>query len=404
MTIAYRLFFSTHKVPGFFFVHSSFSCRFGETLSFEMLRDFPYQLALTFVPHIGCIQAKILANHFESAENIFKAKKTELERLEGIGPIRAYSIKSFRNFSGVEKEITFIEKYKISALFLSDKNYPRRLLNCYDSPTMLFYKGNADLNHSKIISIIGTRRNSEYGKHVIEELISEIESFDVIIVSGLAFGIDAIAHRTALKNLLPTIGVLAHGLDTIYPQEHIPLAKEMIQRGGLLTEFRSHTNPDKHNFPIRNRIVAGMTDATIVIETGVKGGSMITAELANGYNKDVFAFPGRTTDSKSCGCNHLIRSNKAALITDGKQLAEWMGWVPQPDKHKKNVLQKTLFIQLTENEKKIITILEERREMHIDEINIKSNINSSAVAAAILNLELQGVINSLPGKMYTLSV
>ena len=302
------------------------------------------------------------------------------------------------------------DRYKINPLFLTDEKYPQRLLNCYDSPTLLFYKGNADLNNSKIIAVIGTRSNSDYGKQVTEQLIRDMAEFNILVISGLAYGIDAIAHKAALKNNLPTVGVLAHGLDKLYPSEHASIAREMIQQGGLLTEFGSDSKPDKHNFPVRNRIVAGMADSIIVIETGIKGGSMITAELANGYNKDVFAFPGKTTDSKSIGCNYLIKNNKAALLTDALQLSEWMGWTMRPrssfNSHSSfdsRSGQRELFVELTETEKKIIGMLREKQPMHIDELNIKSNINTSAVAAAVLNLELQGIINLLPGKMYALN-
>ena len=292
-----------------------------------MANDLLYQLALTEVPNIGCVQAKILIEHFHDAESIFKTKESGLKNIEGIGDIRARSIKSFTDFSKAEEEIKFIEKYKIKPLFLTDKDYPKRLLNCYDSPTLLFYKGTADLNASKIIAVIGTRTHTEYAKQVTDKLIKGLASQNVLIVSGMAYGVDAIAHKAAIKNNLPTVGVLAHGLDQIYPSEHSNLAKDMMKHGGgLLTEYRSNTKPDKHNFPIRNRIVAGMSDAAIVIETGIKGGSMITAELANGYNKDVFAIPGKITDSKSAGCNYLIRNNKAILLTDVQELIELMGW------------------------------------------------------------------------------
>ncbi len=358
------------------------------------------QIALSFVPNIGPVQARILVDHFGDAASVFKAKKSVLSLLEGIGEIRAASIKDFKGFKKVEDEIAFMEKYKIMPLFLTDKNYPKRLLNCYDPPTVLYYKGSADLNTAKIIGVIGTRSHTAYGKQVTEKLLRELESSHVLVVSGLAFGIDAIAHKAALKNNLSTVGVLAHGLDTIYPAQHATLAKEMLQQGGLLTEFTSNTKPDKHHFPARNRIVAGMCDAVIVIETGVKGGSMITAELANGYNKDVFVFPGRTTDSKSSGCNYLIKNNKAMLLTDAKELMETMGW---EEKKKQQVKQQTaLFIHLSEEEKIIVAILREKETAGIDELNLKSNLSSSTVAAAILNLELQAVIASLPGKMYKL--
>lgn len=367
----------------------------------HMTDELVSQISLCFVPHIGCVQAKILIAHLGSASAIFKSKKSLLEKIDGIGEVRAKSIAGFKDFSRAEVEIEFIKKYKITPLFISDKNYPQRLLNCYDPPTMLFFKGNADLNTSRIIAIIGTRNNTDYGKQIAEKIVRELTSSNVIIVSGLAFGIDAIAHKAALKNNLPTVGVLAHGLDKIYPPEHSSLAKEMITAGGLLTEFSSGIKPDKHNFPIRNRIVAGMSDATIVVETGIKGGSMITAELANGYNKDVFAFPGKITDIKSAGCNYIIRNNKAILLTDAQQLIETMGWEEkQKSKSKK---QKELFIELTEDEKVIVDVLKEKDTVHIDELNFKSNLSSSAMAAAILNLELQNVVCSLPGKMYALN-
>lgn len=364
-----------------------------------MSNDLLYQIALTFVPHIGLVQAKILTEHFGNAENIFKAPKKELGNIEGIGEVRAKSIKMFDNFSPAEKEIAFVEKYKIQTLFLTDENYPKRLLNCYDSPTMLYFRGNADLNSSKIISIIGTRNNTDYGRLITEQLINDLQNLQLLIVSGLAYGIDAIAHKAAIQNNLPTIGVLAHGLDTIYPAAHASLAKQMLSTGGLLTEFKKETLPDKHNFPRRNRIVAGMADATIVVETAVKGGSMITAELANGYSRDVFAFPGKITDNKSAGCNYLIKNNKAILLTDAAHLAEMLGWNTKKAKPKK---QKELFISLTNDEQVLVEVLKEKDTVHIDEIFLKSGLTSSTVAAGMLNLEFQNVVASLPGKMYKL--
>jgi DNA processing protein len=366
----------------------------------KMPDELLYQLALTHVPGIGAVQAKILVDQFHNATAIFKARKSQLEKTEGIGAIKARAILSFKDFNKPEDELSFIEKYKISPLFLTDKDYPSRLLNCYDPPTLLFYKGNANLNVSKIIAVIGTRGHSDYGKQATEKLIKDLTASGVLVVSGLAYGIDAIAHKTAMKHNLPTVGVLAHGLDKIYPPEHSSLAKDMLNHGGLLTEFRSKTKPDKHNFPTRNRIVAGMSDCTIVVETGLKGGSMITAELAAGYNKDVFAFPGKTTDSKSAGCNHLIKNNKAILLTDAQDIIDSMGWAEKTKP--KNRKQTALFIELTANEKIILELLRQKETMQIDELNIKSALSSSAVAAAILNLELQNVIVSLPGKRYTL--
>lgn len=366
-----------------------------------MNNDLLYRVALTLVPNIGPVQASILVQHFGDAVNIFKAKKSLLDKLEGIGPRRAENIKLFNAFKRAEEEISFIEKYKIQPLFLTDEAYPRRLLNCYDPPTQLYYKGTADLNTDKMISVIGTRNKTEYGRQLTEKLITDLEAMQVSIVSGLALGIDAIAHKAALKHHLPTIAVVAHGLDKMYPSEHAGLAKDILQTdGGLLTEFMSKTKPDKHNFPSRNRIVAGISHATVVIETDIKGGSMITAELANGYNRDVFAFPGRTSDNKSAGSNYLIRNNKAMLLTCAQDLIDTLGWENKKTASKK--VQKELFIQLSAEEQLVVSLLREKESFAIDELNMKSNLSSSMMAAILLNLEIQNVITSLPGKMYKL--
>ncbi len=366
-----------------------------------MQQDLLYQIALPLIPNIGDIHAKALVNIYGDAQSIFKAKKKELEAIDGIGTVRASSIKAFTNFTTCEAEIKFIEKYKITPLFITHKNYPQRLLNGYDSPVILYYRGNADLNTSKIVSIVGTRNNSDYGKAICEKLIEELTEQNILVVSGLAFGIDTIAHKAALKNNLQTIGVLAHGLDRIYPTQNKTLAKQMTEQGGLLTDFMSNTLPDRQNFPKRNRIVAGLCDAVIVIESGKKGGSLITAELANGYNKDVFAIPGKTTDSRSEGCNYLIRQNKASLITGATDVIELMNWAPNEKKAAKK--QRELFIELTADEKIIVDILQQQENIQIDELYFKSGLSSSAVAAALLMLEMQNVVISLPGKVYKLA-
>ena len=359
-----------------------------------------YQIALTLIPNIGDVRAKALLEHFGEAEKIFKATKSNLENIEGIGTIAANSIKYFNDFKICEEEIAFIEKNKISPLFITDENYPQRLLNCYDSPTMLYYKGNADLNSSKIISVVGTRTNSDYGKSVCDKLIEDLSTENILVVSGLAFGIDTIAHKASLKSNLKTVGVMAHGLDKIYPAQNKSLAKEMLSQGGLLTDFMSGTNPDRQNFPRRNRIVAGMCDALIVIESSAKGGSLITAELANSYNKDVFAIPGRVNDSRSEGCNYLIKNNKSLLITCADDLMHIMNWKATPTKVKK---QRELFIELTADEKIIVDILQAQENIQIDQLYFKSGLSSSAVAQALLMLEMQGVVTVLPGKVFKMS-
>ena len=366
-----------------------------------MNNDLLYQIALTMVPQIGDVHAKALINIYGDAQAVFKAKKKDLELIEGIGTMRAKSIKDFTEFDICETEIQFVEKYKIAPLFITDTNYPQRLLNCYDSPPLLYYRGTANLNTLKIVAVVGTRNNSEYGKNITEKIIESLSEQNVLVVSGLAFGIDTIAHKAALKNNLATVGVLAHGLDRIYPLQNKTLAKQMTEQGGLLTHFISNTNPDKQNFPKRNRIVAGMCDALIVIESGLRGGSLITAELANGYNKDVFAIPGRTIDSKSEGCNYLIKHNKAALINNAEDLLENMSW----NELKKITVkqQRELFIEFTADEKIIVDILQMKENVPIDELYFKSSLSSSAVAQALLMLEMQGVVISLPGKIYKLA-
>ena len=366
-----------------------------------MTSDILYQVALTLVPNIGDVHAKALINRYGDAQSVFKAKRKDLEQMEGIGTVRANNIKAFTSFGSSEDEVKFIEQYKIHPLFINDPNYPRRLLNCYDSPTLLYYRGNADLNTSKIISVVGTRSSSDYGKWVCEKLLEELTQENILVVSGLAFGIDTIAHKSSLKNNLKTVGVLAHGLDRIYPVQNKTLAKQMVEHGGLLTEFMSNTNPDKQNFPKRNRIVAGLCDALVVIESGKRGGSLITAELANNYNKDVFAVPGRITDNKSEGCNYLVKTNKAAILTCADDLLEMMNW--KEIKKANNKKQRELFIELTADQKIVIDILQLQTTVQIDELHQKAGLSSSAIAAALLMLEMENLVISMPGKVYKLA-
>lgn len=363
-----------------------------------MDNELVYKIALTKIPNIGNVHAKSLMQVFKEPAQIFKASKSYLEKIEGIGSVRANSIKTFKDFDICKKEIEFLEKHAIDSLFFTDEKYPKRLLNCYDSPVLLYYKGISNLNASKIISIVGTRNNSDYGKQICEKFIADLKLKDVIIASGLAYGIDTIAHKAALYNNIETIGVLAHGLDRIYPSANKQLAKEMIFKGGLLTEFTSGTNPDKQNFPNRNRITAGICDALIVIETSKKGGSLITAEIANDYNKDVFAYPGKATDVKSEGCNKLIQLNKAHLISHANDLLEMMQWNEAKTISKKIIPQ--LFYDFNEEETEIIEFFKQKTEWQIDELCIQSKMSNSKIAGVLLSLEMNGVIISLPGKIY----
>lgn len=294
-----------------------------------------------------------------------------------------------------------MQRYGIRALNTLDADYPQRLLTTPDAPQLLFYKGNADLNKTKTISIVGTRRNSEYGKQITETIIRELAEYDVLIFSGLAFGIDGIAHKTALKQELSTVAVLAHGLASLYPPEHGQLSKQMMKQGGLITEYISHVKAEKHHFPIRNRIVAGISDCTIVIETAVKGGSMITADLANGYNREVFAIPGRISDFKSAGCNWLIRNNQAILLENVNDFVKIMGW---EEKMKTVKEQGELFVSLTEPEQRIIDLLKERDQMHIDVINATTGFPNSLNAGALLELEMKDLVCTMPGRIYKLKL
>jgi DNA processing protein len=366
-----------------------------------MNKELLHQIALTLIPNIGCVHAKLLMQYFNNdVYQIFKSKIKDLSAIEGIGEVRAKSIKYFDNYKRAEQEIEFIEKYKIKTLFITDVAYPKRLLNAYDSPTMLYYRGDADLNATKIVAIVGTRKNSDYGKKLTDQIIEGLQEQNALIVSGLAFGIDTIAHKSSLKHKLPTVGVLAHGLDKIYPADNTKLAKDMLAAGGgLLTEFKSETLADRHNFPTRNRVVAAMADCTIVIETDIKGGSMITAELANGYNKDVFALPGKTTDARSEGCNYLIKNHKAQLITNAQDVINAMNW--QQQKKKKNI-QRQLFVELAPNENTIVQLLQNIDSIHIDELYTQTGLTSGEAAAALLTLELQSIIQVMPGKIIKL--
>ncbi len=359
-----------------------------------------YQLALTQVPQIGTVGAKALLQHFPLASDIFKARKSQLAAIENIGEIRAAQIKKFNDFNSCEAELKLLENSGIKMHFLKDESYPKRLLNCYDSPTLLFAKGEANLNAARMAAVIGTRSCTEYGRSICEDLCQELSAQKVTVVSGLAFGIDTLAHRGALKYNTPTIAILGNGFGTIYPSENRGLARQIIEYdGALVTECFFHDQPDKHHFPNRNRIVAGICDVTIVVESDIKGGSMITADLANGYNRDVLAYPGKIHDVKSRGCNLLIQTNKAALASSGKQVLKFMNWMPT-EKPKK--IQRQLFIELSPDEEKLVGLLKEAETVHIDDINLKIPISSSAIAAALLSLELQGVVQTLPGKRYAL--
>jgi DNA processing protein len=359
-----------------------------------------HKIALTFVKGVGHVTAKNLLGHFGSAEAIFKASKNQLMQVPGIGESTAAQLRSKEPFSQAEEQLKFLEKHRIEVLFFLDDNFPRRLRDCFDAPILLYYKGSADLNHPRIVSIVGTRKATPYGKMLCRQLAEVLKPYQVLIISGLAYGIDVAAHHESLNQQIPTIGVLGHGLDRLYPHLHKRIAQEMVRCGGLLTEFPLNTIPDKENFPKRNRIIAGLADVTIVVEATAKGGALITAELANSYNRDVFAFPGRTLDECSQGCNFLIKTNRAGLLNHAKDLIYYMGWDDAPDGPLAQQL--ILPVGLSAEELTIIEVLQTAPAL-IDEIALKTGLLQSKLAIHLLNLEMQGLLTTLPGKVYRLN-
>ena len=355
-------------------------------------------LALTFVPGIGSKTGRNLLEHYGTAARVFKAPIKELKLVEGVGEAKVRAFKDGQIMKRAEEEYRFILKNDIRLLKYGDVT---RLANCTDAPFLLYYKGCADVNAAKTVAVVGTRKNTEYGHRLCEDLIDGLRSLEqVVIISGLALGIDAVAHKKALATGLPTIGVLGHGLNRIYPHTHKVLAGQMAEHGGLLTEFPKDTAPDRNNFPMRNRIVAGMCDVTVVVESNISGGALITAHLANGYNREVAAFPGRVNDSRSAGCNELIRSNTAAMITKADDLVELMQWNTSK---KARPVQKQLFVELNDTEKVVVDLLQQADSLHTDDLLLKTGLISSQLAATLLQLEMMGLVTLLPGKHYRMS-
>jgi DNA processing protein len=357
-----------------------------------------YHLSLVLIPHIGDVHISILLEHFKDPKQVFHAKRKELERLNGIGSVRANAIKSFNQFDLVDRELKFIEKNDIRVLVKTHIDYPNKLREFQDAPHVLYFKGSTQFNDCNIVSVIGTRSPTSYGKERVIELMQHLREMKAMVVSGLAYGIDTIVHKEALRVNLPTLGVLGHGLDQIYPKLNRSLAIEMLQNGGLITEFMSKTKPDKQNFPLRNRIVSGIADAVIVVESGEKGGSLITANMANAYYKDVFAYPGRAIDSQSRGCNELIKSQRAMLINCGNDFLTFMNW--QKISPKKSTVQSCLFHDLTQEEHTMLQLFNDGKTLSIDQIHVLSAMKPSQIPLVLLSLEMKGMIKILPGKIY----
>lgn len=363
--------------------------------------DLQQQIALTLLNKVGKKRIRNILSQVESVDTFFHEKTHNLLKIQGLGKGTLSQINREEALKKAETYVEYFVKNSIKSYFYQSPDFPQRLNQCDDSPLILFGKGDMHFNSSKTVAIVGTRNASEYGKAICEELISSFVGKNIVVVSGLAYGIDIYVHQLCVKHGVETIGVLGHGLDRMYPAIHKNTALQMQKNGGVLTEFLPGTNPDRMNFPMRNRIVAGMCDATIVIESGAKGGSLITAELANDYNRDVFAYPGDIFKEFSKGCNFLIQQDRAHLITESKDFFRIMDW--GNDKNHAPV-QKNLFLEdLNEEEKEIITFLQEKETASIDFLTLKIGVSIGTMSGLLLNLEFLGLVKSLPGKRYKLA-
>ncbi|MFC5682212.1 DNA-processing protein DprA [Flavobacterium sp. MAHUQ-51] len=356
-----------------------------------------YILALQKVEGVGDIMAKKLMSHCGSAEAVFKTKTQQLAAIDGVGSSLLKNLKDETVFDKANKELEYIQNNNINVSFFQDENYPDKLKHCVDAPVLLFTAGNIDLKNRKIISIVGTRQITSYGTEFCKKFIEDLIPLDPVIVSGFAYGVDIVAHQLAMENNLQTIGVLAHGLNQIYPKNHKKYIAKMELNGGFMTEFWSSSNPDKENFVKRNRIVAGISEATIVIESAERGGSLITANMANDYNRDVFAVPGRTTDKYSTGCNNLIKTQKANVLTSAADLVYILNW---DIKEEPKAVQKQLFVSLDNDEQKIYDFLLKTGKELMDIIALECEFPIYRVSSILLNMELKGVIRPLPGKLF----
>lgn len=361
-----------------------------------------HKIALSLIPRIGDINARKLVSYFGNVDAIFHEPFQNLIKIPGIGSGLAKYICDKSYLVSAEKEAEYVIKHNIRTYFYLDNDYPFRLRQCDDSPVVFYFKGNCDLNNQKILSVVGTRNATTRGREQCEKIIAglSIGHPDLIIVSGLAYGIDISAHKAALSNNLQTIGILGHGFKTTYPAIHRSIANSMITKGGLLTDFMSDTLPERNNFIKRNRIIAGISDATLVVESGIKGGALITADMANSYNRDVFAIPGRPEDQWSAGCNSLIKSNKAALAESAEDIEYFLSW--RPEKTKPPV-QRTLFSELSDTEQKIYELIVKEGELNIDTICRSLEIQVSKLSALLLQMEFKGLVKCYPGNLYRTS-
>lgn len=363
------------------------------------MNDLLYKIAITKIPKVGAVTAKNLISYCGGAKSVFEATRKELLRIPNIGATMANTILEQDVLEAAAQELSFIEQHDIKVLYYLNEDYPSRLKPYNDSPPVLYYKGTSNLNTARIVGIVGTRKPTVHGVAMCEEIVSQLQAYNVMVVSGLAYGIDVTAHRQCLKINMETVGVMGSGLGRIYPAQHRQTAIQMAENGGILTEYTHDQGPDREHFPARNRIIAGLCDALIVVETATKGGSMISANKALDYNKEVFALPGRAKDESSKGCNQLIKQNKAMLITSGEDVAVAMNW----DKAVGNKpIQKLLFVELNEQERQIVGLMKSKEAIGVDVLSYRAKVSTGKLAAILLELELKGLIKSLPGKRYIL--
>lgn len=363
-----------------------------------------YKIAISLVPGIGSITAKSLIAYCGSAGRVFREKERVLRAIPGVGTVLAKNILQSVVLVRAEKEVDFIKRNNVTAHFYLDESYPQRLKSCVDAPILLFSKGNANLNCPKVISIVGTRNATQYGRELVDKFMVSVaeRGYDIQIVSGLAYGIDIQAHRAALHNNLGTICVLAHGLETIYPSLHTAIALEMCEKnGGMVSDFLSYSVIDRKNFLRRNRIIAGLADAVIVVESARKGGALLTAELAISYNRDLFAFPGRVGETYTEGTHFLIKSNRAGLIENIGDLEYCMNWQPGPANAE--ACQPRLFTDLLPDEQKVVDLLQTEGETAIDRICLETELPMNRISPVLLALEFSGIVKCLPGKVFRLS-
>ena len=361
-----------------------------------------YRIGITLIKGIGNALAKNLIAYLGSEEAVFRENRQTLAKIPGIGEVLSREIVNQDVLKRAEEEINFIEKNKIQPLYFTEKNYPFRLKECHDAPVIIYAKINCNLNNGKFVSVVGTRNATSEGKENCVKMIAGLAAVfpETVIVSGLAYGIDICAHKAALDNGLTTIGVVGHGLDRIYPHTNRATAVKMLNNGGLITEYMSGTNPDRQNFVQRNRIIAGLSDAVVIVESAVSGGALITANVANDYNRDVFAFPGRVGDVCSGGCNALIKNNQAALIENANDLIRAMNW-EKPASNTEQNIQPLLFTDLSEEEQEIVVLLRSNPEgLQINEIAIQTGKLVSKTSSLLLQMEFKNILRCYPGNVY----